>query len=186
MTLPTDIIFPLHSDRINSENPKDREDYMSELVFSLTTMYENISETVNGNMSNDQTLGMLNYTPVVTGTTGVNGAETYSKQTGWYLRQGLMVDVWVDIAFTGHAGTGNTQISLPYTSAITNNEPFQGMLVATTIAYSAGYTQISWNVPSDSIIANVLETGSGQPLQSLPMAAAATFCGHIRYIGQQR
>lgn len=185
MTLPSNIIFPLHSDRIKSDDPKERDDYIRELVFSLQRMYENIAGSVNGSISNDQTQGLTNYTPVVTGTTGVNGVETYARQTGWYFRQGLMVDIWVDIEFTGHTGTGDTQISLPFKSAVTSNDPFHGLMVAGTIAYTGGYTQISWNVPSDSIVTNVLETGDGQTLQSLPMAAAATFRGHIRYIGKQ-
>lgn len=185
MTLDSNIILPLHSERIKSHNPEDREAYMRELIFSLQRMYEEIAQAVNGNIGNDQETGLRQYLPVVTGTSGTNGAETYQKQTGWYLRKGILVDVWVDLAFTGHTGTGNTQISLPYLSAVTANNPFQGSMAAGTISYTTNYTQVSWNVGSNSLVADVLESGSGQSLQSLPMAAAATFRGHIRYIGRR-
>ena len=104
-------------------------------------MYEDIAQAVNGNIGNDQEIGLRQYIPVVTGTSGTNGAETYQRQTGWYLRKGIFVDVWVDLAFTGHTGTGNTQISLPYISAITANNPFQGTMAAGTISYTTNYTQ---------------------------------------------
>lgn len=186
MTIDSNIILPFQVDRLNSENPRDREAYMRELIVTLEEMYTNIAQAVNGSIGSDQSVGLQAYTPIVTGTGGTNGAETYSKQTGWYLRQGIIVDVWVDLAFTGHTGTGNTQINLPYTSAITNNDPFVGTLIAGTIAYSTNYTQTAWSVGSDTTTADVLESGSGQTLQSLPLAAAASFRGHLRYIGQER
>lgn len=185
MTLPPDLNLPLHIDRFNSDNKRERELYIRELVRALEKSYQEIAENVNGYYGNSFLEGAQEYTPVVTGTTGTNGAETYSIQEGWYFRQGLMVDVWVDLEFTGHTGTGDTQISLPYTSAVTTNAPFQGIMIAGTIAYTANYTQISWNVGSDSLVADVLESGSGQTTQNLPLAAAGKFQGHLRYIGQR-
>jgi len=185
MTLDSNLVLPSNYEAINSDDPNVRENFIRDLIFSLTDMYEEIADAVNGDISSDQESGLLQYMPTVTGSGGINGSESYSKQTGWYLRQGLMVDVWVDISFTGHAGTGDMQVSLPFESARTSNDPFMGAMIAGTIAYSGGYTQTGWSIGGDSLIANVLESGDGQTLKNLQMASAASLRGHIRYIGKE-
>jgi hypothetical protein len=60
------------------------------------------------------------FSPDVVGTTSA-GSATYTLQTGRWTRIGNRVDVFVQLAWTAHTGTGNVKINnLPYTSNATN------------------------------------------------------------------
>ena len=40
MTIPSNIILPLHSEMVKSGKPDDLDKYLRELIFSLQTMYD--------------------------------------------------------------------------------------------------------------------------------------------------
>lgn len=182
MRIQEDLYLPENFEAF--DNPRTRTEFLKSLYQALKNNQFQLSQAINGQIGGSSFQNALFFEPTVTGSTGVNGAETYSKRTAWYLRQGNVVDYWVDIAYTGHTGTGNTQISLPYRTAITDNQPFTCSLMVGTTSYTTNYTQTGWTAVSDSLTAEVLETGSGQTLQNLPMSSAASFTGHIRYIGK--
>jgi hypothetical protein len=56
------------------------------------------------------------FTPAVAGSTTA-GSATYTIQQGSYTKIGNVVYWQVRLAYTGHTGTGNMQISFPFTSA---------------------------------------------------------------------
>ncbi len=177
MTLPTNIILPLRTDAILSGNPKDLEKYQRELIFSLQRMYEDIVQNVNGDIRE--------FTSEVFGVTTA-GSGTYDHQTGWYLRQGIMVDIWFDVQWTGHTGTGNLFLQLPYKvfNASTTDKPFVGVLQPDTVTFATGTAAVI-NAISDTFRGEIWEYGSGIASANIALAGTGQIIGHIRYVGTE-
>lgn len=174
MTLPSDIILPLRPDQIKSGG-QDLELYIRDLINSLTDMYQDVVQVVNG--------ALKQWTPIVYGFNSA-GEGVYSRQTGWYLRQGLMVDLWFDIQWIGHTGIGALILQLPYKAAKTDNFPWMDA-VFTTLPLSVGYTSTLISANSDTIQGVVLQSGSGVPFINVIISANGRLTGHMRYVGQQ-
>jgi len=60
------------------------------------------------------------WTPVAQGSTS-NGTATYTQQVGFYVKVGNIVHAQAYIAWSGHTGTGNLRISLPFTTKNTTS-----------------------------------------------------------------
>lgn len=176
MTLPTDIILPLRPEQIKSQDPDQLELYIRDLINSLTDMYQDIVGNVNGSTRQ--------FTPVVKGAT-TSGTGTYTSQVGWYLRQGLMVDVWFDVVWTAHTGTGSAYVQLPYKVANSAIDPFAGTLGTATLALTAGYTATFCVAVPNTFQCNAIQYGSAVPMLNINVPAAGRFLGHVRYIGQE-
>lgn len=183
MTLPTNIILPLHAEHITSGDPKDLEKYLRELNFSLQKMYEQLAQGINGDIRADYGQGRQKWVPVLKGTS-TEGTFTYSHQSGWVLRQGIVTDVWGDVEWTG-SGTaaGNLYVELPYKVALTNDKPFVGVVQSSTLAYTGG-TGIVVNGISDTYRGEFWNVGSGFATANQSVVAAGQLIFHIRYIGQ--
>lgn len=184
MTVPTNIIFPVHDEYLLSGNPEDLQRYLRELTFKLQRMYEQLAQGINGDIRTDFLQGRQLWTPVLKGSS-VAGTFTYTHQAGWVLRQGIIVDVWFDVEWSA-SGTaaGNLYVELPYKVAVSNEKPFVGVVQSSTLAYTGGtgivingiqntYRGEFWNVGSGFATANQAVVGTGQLI------------GHLRYIGQQ-
>lgn len=173
--LPQEIIFPLRPQQIKSGDPADLELYMRDLIYELTEMYTNIVNNVNGRLAQ--------WTPVVKGF-AVEGVGTYTYQTGWYLRQGLIVDLWYDVAWTAHTGNGALIMNMPFKAANTENVPWVGGNWS-DIALTAGYSNLVMSVNSDSFDGVLLQTGSGVAIANAILPAAGRILGHVRYVGKE-
>lgn len=187
MTLPQTIILPLHTDRIESGEPDELSSYIRDLVFELQTMYSNLADAINGSTRADYDITRSSWTPILKGSTTA-GTFTYTHQVGFSFRQGLMVDLWFDVAWTS-SGTaaGNLVLELPYkvTKVSTaNTKPFMGAVQPSNVAFTGGtgivinaipnnFNGEFWNIGDGFVTANQLVVGSGQLI------------GHIRYIGVQ-
>lgn len=163
MTLPTQINFP-------------PEDNVREIVKTLAEMYENVAQAVNGDIRE--------WTPKLSGLTSA-GVGTYTLQTGWYLRQGIIIDAWFDVAWTAHTGTGNAYIELPYKVKFTNNAPFVGQVHMSGITLGAGYTNLFIVGESNGFRGFLYGEGSGLAMANLNIVASGRLLGHFRYIGQE-
>lgn len=175
MTLPTDIILPLRPEQIKAGG-SELELYIRDLVNSLTDSYQDVVGVVNGSLKQ--------WTPTVYGFTTAGSAGAYTRQTGWYLRQGLMVDLWFDIEWTGHTGVGALVLQLPYKAAKTENFPWMDA-VFTTLPLTAGYSSTLISANSDTTQGIVLQSGSGVPFINVLIGADGRLTGHMRYVGQQ-
>ena len=176
MTLPTEWIFPLNEERLRSGNPNQIGEYVEELITTLTSMYQNVSQATNGDIRQ--------YIPLVFGKT-VAGQGTYSVQDGWYLRKGLLVDLWFAVSWSGHTGTGDAYIQLPYKVKRTLSTPFVGSLHG-TYNYTGGYTGMFTLANSDTFENLLYKDGpGGLPAIPLQLLTSGTLFGHIRYIGQE-
>tara|TARA_R110002126_G_scaffold77229_5_gene192677 strand:- start:3489 stop:4058 length:570 start_codon:yes stop_codon:yes gene_type:complete len=186
MTLPETIVFPLHSERILTGDPKDLDKYLRELVFSLQSMYEDLAQGINGDVRADFSEPNRKWTPLLKDTANSGTTFTYDHQVGWVKRIGTLVDVWFDIKWTVNSGdiTGNMFIELPYKVAVTNQKPFVGLLQPSIFAYTGG-TECVINAISDTYRLEVWNCGSGFTTANQASVAAGQLIGHIRYIGQQ-
>jgi len=176
MTLPVDITFPWR-DRQIITGGKELAEYIRDLLNTLTDMYQSIAQNVNG--------ALREFTPIVQGLTGA-GTGTYTYQTGWLLRRGIIVDIWFSVAWTAHTGTGDTSILLPFQVAKSQQEPFVGTIESVgSNAFGAGYTYLVLKGLEDTFSAVITKCGSGVPSAPLAMAATGSYVGHIRYIGKE-
>lgn len=175
MTLPTELIFPLNEDRLKSRDPLAIGEYVQELVTTLSNMYRDLAQNVDGDYRQ--------FVPKIIGST-IEGIGTYTYQEGWYLRQGLMVDVWFTIQWSAHTGTGDAYVNLPYKVKNVLTTPFVNGVFG-TYPLSAGYTCMFGSAESNTFNYFLYENGPGLTVQSLNVVGNGTVIGHIRYIGQQ-
>jgi hypothetical protein len=108
-------------------------------------------------------LGILvsnTFTPAVSGTTVV-GTGTYTTQSGTYTQDGKFSNVWMNISWTAHTGTGSMTVNLPFTVAnklqvlnvMADGLTYTGQLCA---AVSAGDNKIRiWSETSGNTLAQL-------------------------------
>lgn len=78
------------------------------------------------------------YTPVYSGATTA-GVTTHTTQTGSWVRLGSLVLVWGQVIWTAATGTGNAQISLPFTPSVTST---LGNVRSNNVTFAAGAPEI--------------------------------------------
>jgi hypothetical protein len=177
MTLPTDTNLPYRSQDILSGDPLLMARYMRDLVDTLEDNYQKTVEVVNGNLRQ--------WTPIVIGT-ATAGIGTYAHQTGWLSRSGIYVDLWMDVEWSAHTGTGNLAIQLPYRSARSSNEPWGcGALQVSNITFTAGYTYLVWKAEQNTFQGTIVQCGSGVAASGLAIPGSGALVGHLRYVGQE-
>lgn len=191
MTLSTSIQLPLHSDYMKSGSPEHMEAYLRELVFSLQTMYEDIAVNVNGAFLSNFDQQRFQWVPTLKDTADSTTTFTYDHQVGWAFRQGLLIDLWFDIQWTGvSAGTtnGNMYIDLPFEvidstiSTSSTEKPFVGVLQPSAFAYTAG-TECVINAIPNTYRGEIWNVGDGFTTANQGSTATGQLIGHIRYIG---
>lgn len=120
MTVPTPINWQLPFDReaISSLNPERLTKYFEDQNRELNTVFDNISESVNG-------ITQIFKPSVGNGSTDIG---SFDEQIGMLILQGDLAFITMAIKFgSGHGVTGNMQIgNLPYSShlpaTVTNND----------------------------------------------------------------
>ncbi len=184
MTIPETTILPLHADRIK-QGGDGLERYFRDLVKKLQDDYSTIVGNVNGSIRTDTDFGNTKWEPVVVDSANAGTTFTYTHQVGWVLRQGLIVDVWFDVLWTGNTGniTGNMTIELPYKAAITEEKPFVGLIQSSVFAYTGG-TECVINATSDTFTGEIWNTGDGFTTANQGSVASGHLIGAIRYVGQ--
>lgn len=81
------------------------------------------------------------YTPTYEGST-IAGVTTYTTQQGAWVRIGSLVVVTGTIVWTAATGTGNAQISLPFTAANVANQNHSGSVRVVNVTFANGTPQI--------------------------------------------
>lgn len=136
--------------------------------------------------SGDAAQNTITYTPVLSGD-GVAGTFTYSIQAGWVIAEGPKWTANFYLAWSAVAGgpTGNLRVSLPVPTANLNNCYWGGTVISHSgITYSSGYTYLALQAPWNSLFTQVVQNGSGQNAQYLPMTGVGTtgwLVGQITY-----
>lgn len=181
MTLPTDVLLPLQSDLIKAGDPETLELYLRNLIETLTERDRQVVGNVNGTINQ--------FSPVVKGSvTAGTGTYAAGEQVGWYLRQGIIVDVWFDVIWSAHTGAGFIYVELPYQVAASPNStvmrPFVGQMETSGITYTVGYTSTFGEGEPNTFKYNLVQTGSAQTAALLAIPGSGRLLGHVRYIGK--
>lgn len=178
MTLPTDIIFPLETDLIRSGDPSSMELYIRKLVESLTNMYQQVAQNVNG--------FIRQWTPTAYGLT-TSGSGTYTYQDGWLRRSGIVTELWFDISWSAHTGTGGLAILLPYKAAKSSQQPWVGVILSSSASnnFGAGYTYLVLRAEQNTTQGTIIRCGSTTASAEQQIANVGSYSGYIQYIGQE-
>lgn len=157
MTLPSDRLFTPEIDPIAIE---------------LRKVYQDFVRQINGDAQT--------FTAKVFGATSA-GAGTYTTQNGFYILSGQMVDVYYNIVWTNHTGTGNLYVEMPFLSNFSDLN-YMGIIENTAgINYSAGYTEIKTKLAPGTRQATVVESGDNVSAQQVAIMTSATITGYNRF-----
>jgi len=179
MSLPDRHNFPYYGDTYDDKDPNI---YLNDLVISLENEYSNIANSVNGIISSDLDTGINRYVPFVLGST-IEGVGVYDHQTSYVLKRGTFVDVWFDIRWLSHTGTGNLMVSLPYEGLIYDNYPFIGSVSSQNLVFT-GY--LSGNVIPGTRNLEIVDVRSGATYLNIAVSNFdTTLKGHISYVGEE-
>lgn len=116
------------------------------------------------------------------------GTGTYTAQAGLSICEGLRVDVCFEISWTGHTGTGDLLINVPYKVQKSLDDLdrfiFHGSVVLGNISFGSARYAVLEAVPNSYTLKIVLcESGAGET--DLQMTTSGTLRGAIAYAGQR-
>lgn len=180
MSLPSQFSFPSFP---STDDAKTTYEYLKDLHQELNEMYSQMATNINGTIRSSVEVDSSKWTPTLIGSTA-SGAFTYTTQVGWSLRQGILTEIWFDIAWSATTATGNLQIQLPYICAITNGEPFNGPLFFSGVAFGTG-TAVVVSPQSDTYTANFNYYSNGGATGIVQVSASGMVAGSVRYIGTE-
>ena len=133
------------------------------------------SASANANTLDDYEEGT--WTPVVTGSS-TNPTITYNLQAGTYTKIGNLVNVSIQLGMTRTGGTGNWQVSLPFTAAAGNY--YAGSIGAVS-QFTHGASLIQWGcrIGPSAAVGELWEFGTAINDQNVPVTAQATGQSYI-------
>lgn len=175
MTLPTDLYLPKPEDY-----PKDRENYLNDLLFSIQSMYEQVAQVANGSFRNYAEVDAGAWIPTLAGTGA--GSFTYTSQYGWSLRTGIMTEVWADITWSATTATGNLYLELPYIVTKSSGKPFVGVCQTSGITYTTGSNTVISAIPN-TYRGEIWNYGTGVATSNQGVVASGRIIVYLRYIG---
>lgn len=80
------------------------------------------------------------YTPTYDG--AVSGTTTYTSQVGFWTRKGNEITAWGTVIWTNATGTGNAQITLPFTASAVTSSNFSGSVRIQNVTFANGSVQV--------------------------------------------
>lgn len=164
--------------------PQDSSDTKA-LVTSLEEMYQKVAEGINGEYRASFLNRENQFTPVVYDSGNTSTTFTYTHQSGWVYRQGLMTQVWLDVAWTAASAslTGDLYIGLPYVVGRAVENPFVGVCQPSGFAFTAGTGCVLQAIPSTYRL-EVWNTGNGVTTNNQSAVTSGRVMGHIVYPGR--
>lgn len=182
MSIPNDIYLPKY------KNGDDLQNYMERFRRELEEVYKNLADSSNGHTKYSTANSQYdNWTPTIYGASA-SGAGTYTTQAGWVVRQGLMVDLFFQVAWSAHTGTGNMYVELPYKPAAsllsTTTYPFIGAATSSGITYPAGLDFMVCVAVPNTYRLEFFLSGTTMSSATLTVQTSGELRGSIRYIGQ--
>jgi len=176
MSLPSNIILPLRVDYSSSE---DMDRYLTDLVYELQGMYENLTNNINGFIRNYADVDQSQWLPTLNGT--VAGDFTYTQQVGWSIRQGIYTEIFADISWTATTAAGNLYLELPYRVTLSDGMPFVGTVQASNLTYLGNYLVI--NAIPNTYRGEIFSVAPTAPTVNVAVAASGRLIIHSRFIG---
>ncbi len=162
---------------------EDVENYVTEIIYELQDAFNQLNDSVDGNIKSSAFQQNQLWTPTLNGMTNT-GTFTYTRQVGWVFRQGLLVDVWGDIMWSNSGtATGNLFVELPYKVANTDGYPFIGPAEPSSVTMSVGRTAAHINAIANTFRGEFVASGSGVANDNIQCQASGELRFHIRYLG---
>lgn len=186
MTLPSNIIFPKDIEEFPELPEEYQKTQWKEMVVTLQNMYEDLVDNINGTHEHI-IFNSSQQDPVIPQVEGSSsaGVATYGDREAYHVRNGLISQMWFDIAWTAHSGSGDLIVKLPYSVANGELIPFVGTIQIHNINLSSGYTYAVVNCAPNTFDGVVMECGSGVPTQAIALPSSGRIIGYVRYIGKE-
>jgi hypothetical protein len=153
----------------------------SQQRIELINMYRDISDSFNG------TIKEFSVAVYGDSVAGVPTMVEMSRTTGVYFRQGIVTDVFFDVAWSDiDIAVGAVKLRLPLAAKRIFTSPWIIPMAFSGLTLSAGYTAIAASVASNSDEVTLYEYGSTKAMQPLTFAVCGIggFSGTLRYIGK--
>ena len=146
-----------------------------EQLRQLKNMYLSLRESVEGYTQS--------FDGVVYGSSTA-GTCTYTKNDCYYVRRGVIVDVFYGVTWTGHTGTGNLYLKLPFFEKGFTDSVNASAVIAANITFPAGtvYLVARSLANNDFIRIEAIKSATTPAILTIP--AAGTLYFHHSYIGQ--
>ena len=160
MTLPSDYTFS-----------KD----INELDLQLNDMYRRLREQIDGYTES--------FDGKIYGSTSA-GTATYSLNQCYYVRRGIFVDVFYFITWSGHTGTGDLRIQLPFYEKGHPSSVSISAIRTSNLTYPSGTDYCVLEGAPNEDYAVIRGCRDGSSPQIVQMDAAANISFHHSYIGQ--
>lgn len=179
MSLPTTITLPLPRDYKNIDNP---EKYLRDLVFELQSMYENLSDNINGFIRNSSEIDQSKWIPTLTDSGA--GTYTYTHQIGWSVRQGIFTQIWFDVKWSTSTATGTLSLDLPYKVTLSEQNPFVGVVQPSQVNLGVGYSNVVIVAVPNTYRGEFQVTGNNIGYSNLNSPTTiGRLAGYLTYIG---
>jgi hypothetical protein len=120
------------------------------------------------------------YVPTYLGGTTA-GVTTYSVQQGAWTKIGNLVFVTATVQWTAATGTGNAQVSLPFTSANVANQNHSGSLWQATVTFANGTPQLLISPNTAFFIMTSPLTNAANTTVAMEAAGVIVFSAAYRY-----
>lgn len=125
--------------------------------------------------------------PTISGSSS-SGVGTYTVQAGLSVREGLRTDVCFEISWSGHTGTGDLLIDVPYKiqKSVDDSDRFifSGSVSLGNISMGSATYAVLQAVP-DTYLLKIVLCESGAAETDLQMTTSGTLRGSISYAGQR-
>lgn len=149
----------------------------------INRLYNLIEQSINKGVSIDSFQTTSGYNLVRIYGSGVEGTATYTSQQGLYVRNGDIVNYWFGLEWSGHTGTGEMRISIPYTVRSFNGS-FMGSCETQNIFWPAGVTQVMIKAVPETDYALLSGMQSSSASSTVQMNASGIINGYLRYIAE--
>jgi hypothetical protein len=148
---------------------------VEEQLRQLKDMYLRLRESVEGYTQE--------FEGVVFGSSTA-GTCTYSVNNCYYVRRGIVIDVFYGVAWSGHTGTGNLHLKLPFFEKPFASSPSISAVIAGNITFPASTVYLVARSISnqDYVRIDAVRSAANPTIVSLPASGNIYF--HHNYIGQ--
>jgi hypothetical protein len=145
------------------------------LVNDLTEMYRLLRESIEGYTEE--------FEGVIFGSSA-DGVGTYTSNDCYYVRRGTVIDLFYNIVWSAHTGTGDLRIKLPFFEKGFASPVSISPIVVDNMTWPSGnhYLVVEGQPDQDYAIIKSCKTAAAS--QTVQMDGSAGISFHHRYIGQ--
>ena len=145
------------------------------LVRDLSEMYRILRESIEGYTEE--------FEGVIFGSSA-DGVGTYTSNDCYYVRRGVVVDLFCHMEWSAHTGTGDLRVKLPFFEKGFVSPTSVSAIRTYNLTWPAGSTHVILKGQPDQDYALIEGCRDAGTVQTVQMDGAAAISFHHRYIGQ--